>query len=112
MSDTKLARLLSKPLSRRQFLRYSAATGIGVYLGAGSMNAWAQGTEGGTLTWLGHQEVAGLGPNDIGPDVQASVIFNVLNPLVHVNYASETEPILARSYEVAEDGLSYTFYLH
>lgn len=112
MSNRKLERLLHKPLSRRQFLRYSAATGIGVYLGAGTMNAWAQGTQGGTLTWLGHQEVAGLGPNDIGPDVQASVIFNVLNPLVHVNYAAETEPILARSFEVADDGLSYTFYLH
>ncbi|TVR90793.1 MAG: ABC transporter substrate-binding protein [Trueperaceae bacterium] len=112
MSDMKLARILNRPLSRRQFLRYSAATGIGVSIGAGTMNAWAQGTQGGTLTWLGHQEVAGLGPNDIGPDVQASVIFNVLNPLVHVNYASETEPILARSYEVAPDGLSYTFVLH
>jgi peptide/nickel transport system substrate-binding protein len=112
MSDRKLARILNRPLSRRQFLRYSAATGIGVYMGAGTMNAWAQGTQGGTLTWLGHQEVAGLGPNDIGPDVQASVIFNVLNPLVHVNYASETEPILARSFEVASDGLSYTFVLH
>ncbi len=112
MSETKLARLLSKPISRRKFLRYSIASGVGVYLGAGTMSAWAQGTEGGTLTWLGHQEVAGLGPNDIGPDVQASVIFNVLNPLIHVDHMAVTEPILARDYEVAADGLSYTFRLH
>jgi len=112
MSDSKIARLINKPLSRRQFLRYSAATGIGLSIGAHSMSAWAQGTQGGTLTWLGHQEVAGLGPNDIGPDVQASVIFNVLNPLIHVNHAAETEPILARSFEVAPDGSSYTFVLH
>ncbi len=112
MSRSKLERLLHRPISRRQFLRYSAATGVGVYLGAGTMNAWAQGVQGGTLTWLGHQEVAGLGPNDIGPDVQQAVIFNVLNPLIHVNHVAETEPILARDFEVAEDGLTYTFYLH
>jgi len=112
MSDNKLARLMARQISRRQFLRYSAAAGVGVYVGAGVMNAWAQGVRGGTLTWMGHQEVAGLGPNDIGPDVQAAVIFNVLNPLVHVNYLAETVPVLARSYELGEDNLSYTFHLH
>lgn len=111
MSDSKLARLMGRRISRRQFLRYSAATGIGVGMGAGAMNAWAQGTKGGTLVWLGHQEVAGLGPNDIGPDVQASVIFNILNPLVHVNSAADTELVLASAVNVAEDGLSYTFTL-
>lgn len=112
MSDTKLAQWMGRRISRRDFLRYSAAAGVGVYVGAHGINAWAQGVQGGTLTWLGHQEVAGLGPNDIGADVQAAVIFNVLNPLVHVNYMAETVPVLARAYELGDDNLSYTFYLH
>jgi peptide/nickel transport system substrate-binding protein len=112
MADPKLHRLLRKRFSRRQFLRYSVASGVGVALGAGGLTTWAQGARGGTLTWLGHQEVAGLGPNFIGPDVQAAVIFNILNPLVHVNHLTETEPVLARSFDVAQDGLSYTFHLH
>ena len=112
MSESKVARFMQRPISRRQFLRYSAATGVGVYLGAGALNAWAQGTEGGTFVILGHQEVAGLGPNDIGADVQNAIIFNILNPLVHVDHMAETVPILARSYEIADDNLSYTFNLH
>ena len=112
MSDTKLERLLKRPLSRRTFLRYSVASGLGVYVAGSGMTAWAQGTQGGTITWMGHQEVAGLGPNDIGPDVHASMIFNILNPLVHVNHLAETEMILARSVDVAPDGLTYTFALH
>jgi peptide/nickel transport system substrate-binding protein len=112
MSDAKRSRLLQRPISRRKFLRYSLASGVGLYLGAGSMSAWAQGTRGGTLNWLGHQEVAGLGPNDIGPDVQFAVIVNILNPLIHLGPVAETDPILARSFEMAEDGLTYTFEIH
>jgi peptide/nickel transport system substrate-binding protein len=110
MSDRRLDRLMQRPISRRQFLKYSAYSAAGVYIGAHGFSL-AQ-NQGGTMVWLGHQEVAGLGPNDIGPDVQASVIFNVLNPLVHVNHLNETEPILARDYEVAADGLTYTFMLN
>ena len=112
MSETKLARLLSKPISRRKFLRYSIASGVGVYLGAGATSAWAQGTEGGTLTWLVHHEVAGLSPNHSGPTIQYAIIHNVLSPLVLVNHLGETEFVLARSVDIAPDGLTYTFNLH
>jgi peptide/nickel transport system substrate-binding protein len=99
-----------KPITRRQFLRYSAVSGAAAFLASQGFPLYAQ-TRGGTMVWLGHQEVAGMGPNDIGPDVQAAVIWNLMNPLVHVNHLAETEPVLARDYEVAADGLSYTFYL-
>lgn len=112
MTDPKLKRIFNHRFSRRDFFRYSAMAGIGVYAGSAGLRAWAQSVNGSTLTWLGHQEVAGLGPNDVGPDVQAAVIYNVLNPLVHVNYMAETEPILARDYEISSDNLGYTFRLH
>ncbi|MEZ4631116.1 MAG: ABC transporter substrate-binding protein [Deinococcales bacterium] len=105
-------KLIHTPLSRRQFLRYSAATGFTTILASNGLSPLrAQGTQGGTLVLLGHQEVAGLGPNDIAPTVQATVIYNILNPLFIVNHLIELEPILAESYTVSEDGLTYTFNL-
>ncbi|CAN5728998.1 peptide ABC transporter substrate-binding protein [soil metagenome] len=110
MSDSNFAQTLRRSADRRSFFRTVLAMAVAVVFGASSV-AWAQGTDGGTLVWLGHQEVAGLGPNDIGPDVQAAVIFNILNPLVHVNHLTETEGVLARSWDVTDDGLTYTFEL-
>jgi peptide/nickel transport system substrate-binding protein len=106
----RLVRLLRSPIDRRHYVRAVLAIGLAVALAAGLTSA--QGTSGGTLVWLGHQEVAGLSPDFIGPDVQAAVIFNILNPLVSVNHLTETELVLARSVDVAEDGLTYTFELH
>jgi peptide/nickel transport system substrate-binding protein len=112
MSDPKLHQRSKEPVTRRRFLRYGIAIAVALAFALHGASAWAQGTSGGTLVWLGHQEVAGLSPNFIGPDVQAAVIFNILNPLVHVDHLTETELVLARSVDVAEDGLTYTFELH
>lgn len=68
--------------------------------------------QGGTMVWMGHQEVAGMGPADTGPTVQAVLIYNILNPLVYYNEFTELENVLADSWEVADDGLTYTFNLH
>jgi peptide/nickel transport system substrate-binding protein len=105
-----LRKLQSTPVSRRQFLRYSIAGGAAAWLASHGLYAFGQ-QRGGTMVWLGHQEVAGLGPNDVGPTVQAVVIYNILNPLLHVNHLTELENVLLDSYEVAEDGLTYTFNL-
>ena len=112
MSDSKLARFMQRPISRRQFLRQSVAAGVGVYVGAHGLQAWAQGAQGGRLTWLVHHEVAGLSPDHATPTIQYAIIHNVLSPLVYVNHVAETELVLARSVELAEDGLAYTFRLH
>ena len=60
---------LKKPLSRREFLKYSAATGVGVWFA--SQGVYAQ-VQGGTMGLMGHQEVAGLSPDDWGPSVQTN----------------------------------------
>ena len=64
------------------------------------------------MVWMGHQEVAGLGPAETGPTVQAVLIYNILNPLVYYDEFTELKPVLAESIDVAEDGLTYTFKLH
>ncbi len=106
-----LDKLAKRPISRRQFIRYTATTAAAAWLASNGLHVRAQGG-GRTMVWLGHQEVAGLGPNDIGPDVQAVMIFNILDPLVHVDHLANIVPVLAESFSAAEDGLSYTFNLH
>mgnify|MGYP001163171392 CR=1 FL=1 len=116
-------------LTRRDFLRATAVGGsAAVFLAAcapagaptgGAAPTTAAGEapvagapkQGGTMVWLGHQEVAGLSPDDAGPDVQAVMINNIHNPLVYYNEFNELELVLADSYEIAEDGLTYTFKL-
>ncbi len=120
----------STGLSRRTFLRYAAFGSGAAVLAAcapvapGSTgeapapaadapaSAAGEPKQGGTMVWMGHQEVAGLGPADTGPTVQAVLIFNILNPLVYYNEYAELEPVLAESYEVSDDGMTYTFKLH
>lgn len=120
-------------LSRRTFLRYTALGSGAAFLAAcapaaaptttgtdaapaatdpGSAPAVGTPQQGGTMVWMGHQEVAGLSPQDTGPTVQAVMIFNILNPLVYYNEFVELENVLAESFEVSDDGLTYTFTLH
>ena len=112
-------------LSRRQFLQiggaglsaaaFMAACAVPAEPGAapatGDSTA-SEPTSGGTLHLMGHQEVAGLSPDDTGPSVQATMILAIHNSLLMADKDLVTQPQLAESYEVAEDGLTYTFTLH
>lgn len=124
-----------KPITRRDFLRYSALGGSAALLVActpaappaadtGSEAPPAEApaeapaadpsgpVQGGTMTWMGHQEVAGLGPDDTGPTVQWVMIVNIHDSLVTGNEFNEIENVLAQSIDIAADGLTYTFKLH
>lgn len=115
--------------TRRRFLQYSAA-GVSAAILAACAPSTAPATEssgstpadsgemaesgptqGGTLRLMGHQEVAGMSPNDQGPSVQETVIYAIHNAVVLSDEMLVTKPQLAESYEVAEDGLTYTFKL-
>ena len=119
-------------MTRRDFLRYSALTGSAALLvacapapaGGGGEAAPAEAPaeapaadmsgpkQGGTMVWVGHQEVAGLSPADIGPTVHWVMIINIHNPLVTVDENNESELVLAESVDVSADGLTYMFKLH
>lgn len=117
-------------ISRRKFLQLTAAGGTAVALAAcapaavpsstsssettaaGSDSASSGPIQGGTLRLMGHQEVAGLSPNDVGASVQTTVIFAIHNQLMLGDNELVSQPVLAESFEVAEDGLTYTFTLH
>lgn len=116
-------------MNRRDFLRFSAiAGGSAAFLAActavpsststttggesaESAPAESATVEGGTMIWMGHQEVAALSPNDTGPTVQWMMIAQIHEPLLSLTIQNEVEPILAESYEISEDSLTYTFKL-
>ncbi|MEZ4711103.1 MAG: ABC transporter substrate-binding protein [Caldilineaceae bacterium] len=123
MMKKQTARVANE-LSRRQFLQISgvglsaafiAACAAPVAPGAAPAAgdaASGESTSGGTLHLMGHQEVAGLSPDDSGPSVQTTMILAIHNSLLLADKDLVTQPQLAESYEVSEDGLSYTFKLH
>ena len=119
------------PMTRRRFLQFSAM-GVGAAAlaacavpaeidtgaapaddtAADSADAVAADAEPTTMVWMGHQEVSGLAPDDLGPTVHEVILYNIYNPLVYYNEKAELENVLAESYEVSEDGLTYTFNLN
>ena len=67
--------------------------------------------QGGSLNLIGHQEIAGLSPNDTGPGDQWVMITQIHNALLEMDENFVFNPVLATSFETAPDGLTYTFHL-
>ncbi len=87
---------------------------IGVNTGSpAATESGASGTpkQGGDMVVVGHQELAGLSPNDVGPGDQWVMITQIHNGLLEQDENFVLQPTLAATYEAASDGLSYTFKL-
>ncbi len=126
MQQTTNSTLFARHLiSRRHFLQLVAA-GVstaallaacappGVAPATGSESAAAGGETaagGGTLVWLSHQEIAGLGPNDLGATMQAIMISAIHSSLVGYDVTYTMYNDLAETVDVAADGKQYTFAL-
>jgi len=68
--------------------------------------------QGGTLTVLGHQEVASLHPDDAGPGIHFNVVTQIHNALMEMDENTAFQPVLAEAEpEISADGLTYTFKL-
>ncbi|MCL4834182.1 MAG: ABC transporter substrate-binding protein [Caldilineaceae bacterium] len=122
-------------MSRRDFLRYTALGSTAAFMAAcaapaapttsnGAAPAAAPAAadapaaaaggpkQGGTMTWMGHQEVSGLGPDNTGPTVEWVMVVNIHDPLVDLDEYNQIEMVLAKSVDISPDGLTYTFKLH
>ncbi|CAN5508349.1 peptide-binding protein [soil metagenome] len=65
--------------------------------------------QGGVFVGLGHHEVASLSPDDWGPAVHYFIVGNIHERLLKLDNYFILQPSLAESFEVSEDGLTYTF---
>ena len=67
---------------------------------------------GGTLLMSLNAEPTSLNPNGNYDANNGYIIQNCFNRLIKINAKNEILPDLAKSYEVSDDGLTYTFSLH
>ncbi len=67
---------------------------------------------GGTLVVGQLAEPITLNPDGTNDNGNLFIINNVFNKLMKINNESEILPDLAQSYEISEDGLTYTFHLY
>ncbi len=67
---------------------------------------------GGDFVIVGHQELSGLSPNDVGPGDQWVMITQIHNSLLEMDENYVFNPTLADKFDVTTDGLTYTFNLH
>ncbi len=100
-------------MKRREFLATTTALGGIAALGLltpGRLMA-DEPVSGGTLIW-GHSETTqNLDMHQTGTASTSRVLQNIHNSLVTINSDMEVVPQLAESFEVSDDGLSYTFRL-
>ncbi len=61
---------------------------------------------------VGHQELSGLSPNDVGPGDQWVMITQMHNAMLEMDENFVFNPTLADKFDVTPDGLTYTFNLH
>lgn len=67
---------------------------------------------GGRMIVTAHHEISSLSPHDDGPYEHWVLTALIHDSLVVINHLLEVEPVLAKSYDVSEDGLVWTFHLH
>ncbi|HUG15180.1 MAG TPA: ABC transporter substrate-binding protein [Thermomicrobiales bacterium] len=71
-----------------------------------------EGQTGGTMIILAEHEVSSLSPDDIGTWVHTAIVRQMHDGLTEIDEMFEVVPSLATSWEISDDGLTYTFNLH
>ena len=100
-------------MKRRDFLRNTTAILSSGLMGAMPSIVWAEDApvKGGTLIW-GHSETTqNLDMHQTGTASSQRVLQNIHSSIVTVDKDLKVIPDLAQSFEVAPDGLTYTFKL-
>ncbi|CAN5184343.1 peptide-binding protein [soil metagenome] len=70
-----------------------------------------QPRQGGQMILMGHHQIASLSPDDAGPTVHWVIVTNIHNAMLELDPWYTLQPTLAESFDVSDDGLTYTFHL-
>lgn len=97
-------------MQRRDLLKVGAA-GLGLSIAGVPLAALAQGREGGSLNIVIQPEPPGLVSGILQNATVQLVAGNLYEGLVRMDEKLEPHPLLAQSWEMSDDGLTYTFKL-
>nr|WP_252894616.1 peptide ABC transporter substrate-binding protein [Veillonella denticariosi] len=100
-------------MDKRNLLKLMVlALGVSVILFVfGYPRGGAQHIDEHTIRYVLEQEPSTLDPAKSNTSPEATVQLQLFDGLVRLNDESEPEPALAKSWEISEDGLEYTFHL-
>jgi oligopeptide transport system substrate-binding protein len=99
-------------MKRKTTAKMLLALALVIGLLAGLFGSAALAAEGDqTLTFVLHNEPDGIDPNITSNSFASPFLSNAFEGLVRTNSNNELEPGLAESWEISEDGLTYTFHL-
>ena len=112
----QVGRIMGMGGNRRDLLKAAFAAGLIPVLTLADVAEQAAAQEGepvqgGTFFTLGHQDITKLSPEDNGADVVFANLMQLFNGMYYIDHNYQLVPSLADSYEVSEDGLTYTFKL-
>ncbi|MEZ4497521.1 MAG: ABC transporter substrate-binding protein [Thermomicrobiales bacterium] len=112
----QVGRIMGMGGNRRDLLKAAFAAGLIPVLTLADVAEQAAAQEGepvqgGTFFTLGHQDITKLSPEDNGADVVFANLMQLFNGMYYIDHNYQLVPSLAESYEVSEDGLTYTFKL-
>jgi peptide/nickel transport system substrate-binding protein len=104
---------------RRKTALISAAVLAATLSGCGQQGSNSPGTSnppgepvhGGTLNWAVEVNLSTVNPHLNGQDKAIPILRNAFDSYLYLNEKGEYEPWLASSYEVSDDGLTYTLTL-
>ena len=99
-------------MDKRNLLKLMVlALGVSVILFVFGYPRGAQHIDEHTIRYVLEQEPSTLDPAKSNTSPEATVQLQLFDGLVRLNDESEPEPALAKSWEISEDGLEYTFHL-
>ena len=98
-------------MKKKGLVKFLAAAALAITVAAGSLSACAQETTQDTLTVAMGSDATSIDPVAVNNVYSSMVMRQIFDTLIDVSEDGEVTYKIAESYEVSDDGLTYTFHI-